>query len=107
MSDAMIYDHPDFEPNPMNPSDMIHEIIDLSRACFEKRKAYVNIEITANGAVYVYMTTDISVEEYKLIDDFHIAPAAWSKLERLECRYDDAHYLQGIVLKLQAIVGGA
>ena len=98
----------DFEtPSQSTPADMIHEIIDLARQCYEQRKAYVNIEITANGAVYVYMTTDISVEEYKLIDDFHIAPAAWSKLERLECRYDDAHYLNGIIIKLKAIVGGA
>ena len=107
MSDAMIYDHPDFEPNPMNPSEMIHEIIDLARQCYEQRKAYVNIEHTANGQVFVYVTTDIVVEEYSLIDDFHIMPRNWSEMERLECRYDDAHYLQGIVLKLQAIVGGA
>jgi len=112
MKDVIIQDYPDtvgfdFELRPMNPSEMIHEIIDIARQCYERKLAYVNIEITANGQVYVYMTTDIHVEEYSLIDDFHIMVRNWSKIERLECRYDDEHYLQGIVLKLQAIVGGA
>ena len=111
MKDVIIQDYPDtvgfdFEPSQMNPSDMIHEIIDLARQCYERKLAYVNIENTANGQVYICMTTDIDVEEYKILNDYHIMPRNWSEMERLECRYDDAMYLMGIVLKLQKIVGG-
>jgi len=104
MKDAMIYDHPDFEPaSPSTPIDLIHEIIVLSCACFEKRKAYVHIEISANMKVSVSITTEIKVVEYEFIGGYSIEPKSWDGVEMFVCFYDDAMYLMGIVLKLQAI----
>ena len=107
MKDAMIYDHPDFEPNPMNPSEMLHEIIDLARQCYERKLAYVHIEINANANIAVTVTTEIDIIVYEFVGGFHISPKKWDEVERLECRYDDARYLNRIIIKLKAIVGGA
>jgi len=107
MSDAMIYDHPDFEPNPMNPSEMLHEIIDLARRCYERKLAYVNIEISGNQKVSVTVTKEIDVADYEFIEGYTIAPKNWDSVERLVCNSDNAHYMNGIIIKLQAIVGGA
>ena len=108
MSDAMIYDHPDFEPNPMNPSEMLHEIIDLARQCYEQRKAFVSVQIFGGTqGITVILHTDFTVTEYVNLGEYMLVPVDFDKCEMMNCNGDDAHYLQGIVLKLQAIVGGA
>mgnify|MGYP006372528333 FL=1 len=108
MSDAMIYDHPDFEPNPMNPSVMLHEIIDLARQCYEQRKAFVSVQIFGGTqGITVILHTDFTVTEYVNLGEYMLVPVDFDKCEMMNCNGDDAHYLQGIVLKLQAIVGGA
>ncbi len=107
MSDIMIYDAPDFEPaSPSTPADLLHDIIDLARQCYEQRKAYVYIEISGNQKVSVTVTKEIVVADNEFIEGYTIAPKKWDSVERLVCTSDDAHYLNGVVIKLQQIVGG-
>lgn len=108
MSDIMIYDHPDFEPNPMNPSEMLHEIIDLARQCYEQKKAFVSVQIFGGTqGITVILHTDFTVTEYVNLGEYMLVPVDFDKSEMMNCNGDDAMYLMGIIIKLQAIVGGA
>ena len=101
MQDVIIQDYQDFEPNPATPTSMMYDIIDLQRECYEKKKAYVNVELNANGTINVWMTNDIIISEYQYIDDYHIAPSNWHSMDRYELRYDDAKTLSEIVSTLR------
>ena len=114
MSDVIIQDYPDtvgfeFEtPSPSTPADMIHEIIGLARRCYEQRKAFVSVQIFGGTqGITVILHTDFTVTEYVNLGEYMLVPVDFDKCEMMNCNGDDAMYLMGIVLKLQAIVGGA
>jgi hypothetical protein len=101
MQDVIIQDYPDIEPNPSTPTSMLYDILDLQRECHEKKKAYVNVEINANGTINVWMTNDIVISEYSMIDDYHIAPKVWHAMDRYEFRYNDAYIMAAIIETLR------
>ena len=114
MKDVIIQDYPDtvgfeFEtPSPSTPADMIHEIIDLARQCYEQRKAFVSVQIFGGTqGITVILHTDFTVTEYVNLGEYMLVPVDFDKCEMMNCNGDDAMYLMGIIIKLQAIVGGA
>ena len=102
MQDVIIQDYPDIEPNPSTPTSMLYDILDLARECFEKRKAFVSVQVFGGThGITVIHTDEFSVLEYPNLGSYMLNPRSFDNTKTASCDYCDAKRLSAIIETLR------